>query len=134
MPVHTPPSEWELTPDELKLIQKRAQLRAATKAEFLKRYRNPFNAGVPGHFVRALRAVLLIPLNIPLGRSTKYASLCLSTEHVPLLVHLAEIAARARTLRSCRNDHSIHRPEDTGTLPACARVPSPRSIIFSRLD
>jgi hypothetical protein len=51
MPVKAPPSEWELTPDEIKLIQKRAQLRTATKAEFLKRYRNPFNSGVPGHFV-----------------------------------------------------------------------------------
>jgi hypothetical protein len=51
MSVKALPSEWELTPDEIKLIQKRAQLRATTKAEFLKRYRNPFNAGVPGHFV-----------------------------------------------------------------------------------
>jgi hypothetical protein len=51
MPVKAPPSEWDLTPDEIKLIQKRAQLRAATKAEFLKRYRNPFYASVPGHFV-----------------------------------------------------------------------------------
>lgn len=45
------PSEWELTSDEIKLIQKRAQLRATTKAEFLKRYRNPFYQSVPGHFV-----------------------------------------------------------------------------------
>ena len=51
MPTKTVPSEWELTPDEIKLIQKRAQLRQATKAEFLKRFRNPFNSGVPGHFV-----------------------------------------------------------------------------------
>jgi hypothetical protein len=54
MPVQSPPSEWELTPDEIKLIQKRAQLRATTKAEFLKRYRNPFYASVPGHFVRKI--------------------------------------------------------------------------------
>lgn len=53
MPGPTPaPTEWDLTPDELKLIQKRAQLRATTKAEFLKRYRNPFYQTVPGHFVR----------------------------------------------------------------------------------
>ncbi len=52
MPGQAPPSEWELTSDEIKLIQKRAQLRATTKAEFLKRYRNPFYASVPGHFVR----------------------------------------------------------------------------------
>ncbi|CAF0926380.1 unnamed protein product [Rotaria sordida] len=45
------PSEWELTPDEIKLIQKRVQLRTVTKAEFLKRYRNPFYQTVPGHFV-----------------------------------------------------------------------------------
>ncbi|CAF0951170.1 unnamed protein product [Adineta steineri] len=51
MPVQVPPAEWELTPDEIKLIQKRAQLRSATKAEFLKRYRNPFYNSVPGHFV-----------------------------------------------------------------------------------
>jgi hypothetical protein len=51
MSMKTPPSEWELTPDEIKLIQKRAQLRATTKAEFLKRYRNPFFPSVPGHFV-----------------------------------------------------------------------------------
>ncbi len=51
MSMKTPPSEWELTPDEIKLIQKRAQLRATTKAEFLKRYRNPFYTSVPGHFV-----------------------------------------------------------------------------------
>jgi hypothetical protein len=53
MPGQTPPSEWELTPDEIKLIQKRAQLRTTTKAEFLKRYRNPFYTSVPGHFVRS---------------------------------------------------------------------------------
>mgnify|MGYP006892771147 CR=1 FL=1 len=51
MPPAVPPSEWELTPDEIKIIQKRAQLRTATKAEFLKRYRNPFYQMVPGHFV-----------------------------------------------------------------------------------
>ncbi|CAF3433017.1 unnamed protein product [Rotaria socialis] len=51
MHVHTVPSEWDLTSDEIKLIQKRAQLRVVTKAEFLKRYRNPFYASVPGHFV-----------------------------------------------------------------------------------
>ncbi|CAF4260860.1 unnamed protein product [Rotaria socialis] len=51
MHVHTVPSEWNLTSDEIKLIQKRAQLRVVTKAEFLKRYRNPFYASVPGHFV-----------------------------------------------------------------------------------
>jgi hypothetical protein len=49
---HSPPSEWELTSNEIKLIQKRAQLRATTKEEFLKCYRNPFYASVPGHFVR----------------------------------------------------------------------------------
>lgn len=54
MSAHATPSEWELTADELKLIQKRAQLRATTKAEFLKRYRNPFYASVPGHFVSSL--------------------------------------------------------------------------------
>ncbi|CAF0782881.1 unnamed protein product [Adineta ricciae] len=51
MPAQALPSEWELTSDEIKLIQKRAQLRATTKAEFLKRYRNPFYQAVPGHFV-----------------------------------------------------------------------------------
>ncbi|CAF1225477.1 unnamed protein product [Rotaria sp. Silwood1] len=51
MSVKSIPSEWDLTPDEIKLIKKRAQLRATTKAEFLKRYRNPFYASVPGHFV-----------------------------------------------------------------------------------
>ena len=51
MPGHTPPSEWDLTPDEIKIIRKRAQLRATNKAEFLKRYRNPFSSSVPGHFV-----------------------------------------------------------------------------------
>lgn len=51
MPTLTPPSEWELTSDEIRTIQKRAQLRATTKAEFLKRYRNPFYHMVPGHFV-----------------------------------------------------------------------------------
>ena len=51
MPAQAPPSEWELTSDEMKLIQKRAQLRATTKAEFLKRYRNPFYQTVLGHFV-----------------------------------------------------------------------------------
>jgi hypothetical protein len=54
MTTQTTPSEWELTSDEIKLIQKRAQLRATTKAEFLKRYRNPFYASVPGHFVSKL--------------------------------------------------------------------------------
>ncbi len=57
MPGQPPPSEWELTPDEIKLIQKRAQLRATTKAEFLKRYRNPFYASVPGHFVSKLHLI-----------------------------------------------------------------------------
>ena len=134
MPVHAPPSEWELTPDELKLIQKRAQLRAATKAEFLKRYRNPFNSGVPGHFVRSSRAIdSRLQLNIhPLGRSTKHASLCLSTEHVPVLVHLAEIAARARTLRSRGHGHSILRPEDSSNVSTCTA--SSRSIVSSALD
>ena len=54
MPAPITPSEWDLTPDEIKLIQKRAQLRAATKAEFLKQYRNPFFNSVPGHFVSFL--------------------------------------------------------------------------------
>lgn len=46
-----PPVEWELTSEQIQLIKKRAELRAATKSEFLKNYRNPFNRGVPGHFV-----------------------------------------------------------------------------------
>ena len=46
-----PPAEWELSSDEIKLIKKRAQLRAATKEDFLKSYRNPFNRSLPGHFV-----------------------------------------------------------------------------------
>ena len=37
--------------NEIQLIKKRQQLRATTKAEFLKRYRNPFLATAPGHFV-----------------------------------------------------------------------------------
>jgi hypothetical protein len=52
MPSRPPPSEWDLTSNEMKLIEKRAQLRATTKAEFLKRYRNPFHSSVPGHLVR----------------------------------------------------------------------------------
>lgn len=51
MPGKAVPSEWDLTPDEMKIVEKRAQLRQATKAEFLKQYRNPFNSGFPGHFV-----------------------------------------------------------------------------------
>jgi len=62
MPVKAPPSEWDLTPDEIKLIQKRAQLRATTKAEFLKRYRNPFYASVPGHFVSKYNLVFIFQL------------------------------------------------------------------------
>lgn len=80
MPVQTPPSEWELTPDEIKLIQKRAQLRATTKAEFLKRYRNPFYASVPGHFVSKYNLLRIFELCFSSGGSTKYSSLCLSTK------------------------------------------------------
>ncbi len=74
------PSEWELTPDEIKLIQKRSQLRATTKAEFLKRYRNPFYPSVPGHFVRKSNFSLTFYFLFHSGRSTKCSSLCISTE------------------------------------------------------
>ena len=69
MTARAPPSEWELTPDEIKLIQRRAQLRTATKAEFLKRYRNPFNSGVPGHFVSAGTAM---PINAHVSSLSLY--------------------------------------------------------------
>jgi hypothetical protein len=79
-PGPAPPSEWELTPDEIKLIQKRVQLRSTTKAEFLKRYRNPFYQSVPGHFVSTFHSQLFNSLFVSLGRSTKCSSVCLSTE------------------------------------------------------
>jgi hypothetical protein len=66
MPGPSPPSEWELTPDEIKLIQKRAQLRQTTKAEFLKRYRNPFFQSVPGHFVSTFLFHLIHQFSLPI--------------------------------------------------------------------
>jgi hypothetical protein len=84
----TPPSEWELTPDEIKLIQKRAQLRATTKAEFLKRYRNPFFPSVPGHFVSQFKFLFSISMSSLLLRSIHKILVSMHINKIVIVIYI----------------------------------------------
>lgn len=110
-PGPAPPSEWELTPDEIKLIQKRVQLRSTTKAEFLKRYRNPFYQSVPGHFVSKFHLQFFNSLFPSLGRSTKCSSVCLSTEQLSLFIHIPKNSSCSRSFSSRWRIITIFHPE-----------------------